>query len=414
MSLRCCGRTIVAGVAGCEGKYVTDYLVEHGPGKLKWLRALHRVLYPTPVCIHAGPALPPVGPCVFKEMEVMDMAVAPCYQPSHAHPGQPVSDCPVPHSAALKYCGFSCQDLSNLSSNRKDAPITFIEGKGKSGKTFAEFMSHLEVHGGQVVVCENLDEISKVTSEVRAHIMREFAQRGWVANVDTVKSKETGAITSRVRAYLIAMRPASFNIDKEAAHTLVNKMFATRKKLKSEPFPPDEVILRATDSYLSSALYAYEEPAQSKKSDWKENFERVLSVTSATWSDLAASIKADTTGTYKRLCEREQVTLALLKLKHPDAFAFEVSQSPGRESAYFGDVFGTITTHSKFVLNDVKGRELRLLTGKDLLLLQGMPKNTIDAALTYEDISDAGLRHLAGDAFEAGAFSSVPLSKRWW
>ena len=257
-------------------------------------------------------------------MEHMSGATAQCYQKSHAEGSSGAATCAVPSNDVtdVKICGFSCKDISNLSSNKKESNVTFVEGRGESGKTFQEFMDNLEAHGGKVVICENLDEISKVGSEIRAKIMREFAGRGWAANVTVVASKNHGSRTTRVRAYLVAVNHDAFNITKDEARGIIDNMFETQKELTVDLIPMDATILDAADSYVTWYNTLTCDEVKGSKQDWKEGFEQLLNKTTAnpTWSDLSSVIMVDTTGTYKKLPEREQFTLALLTLKNPGRF----------------------------------------------------------------------------------------------
>ena len=344
-----------------EAKYVTDYIVENDAQKIKWLKALFKSL---------GDYV--LQPCFFKEMVDMDKAVAPCS--SHDGPG---GNCAVPSNDAtpLKICGWSCVDFSKLSSNRPQAEVMFVEGRGKSGVTFHAFIDNLAAHGGEAVIGENLDDISKITGEVRAHVMSEFSKIGWVANVAKVESANHGSRTLRVRAYLIALNPAALGISKDDARTQISLMFKTRERLTCPTVDLAEVTLACDDQYLKTLPTEAQPPKEKDTFQWKKNLDALLeAVPSMNWSHITELIEADTTGTFKRLPEREQSQLAYLKLCHPDVFGYEVGQGPGRNSLYNDGCVGTITKKMKLVFNN----PLRLATGFDLLLLQGMPASSFE------------------------------------
>jgi site-specific DNA-cytosine methylase len=117
-------------------------------------------------------------------------------------------------------------------------------------------LSFLNNQGIVFWIGENVDELSKMSSDNRQHLSDALGEIGFVLVTVLAKSNDFGAATARERCWILALHCGRCGLDVDAARELLNKMAADIALLKMSQLPLSDFLLEPTSEYLSSLLSA--------------------------------------------------------------------------------------------------------------------------------------------------------------
>ena len=366
-------------------KYETVWSCENDANKQKWIKYMHQNESQT---------------CIFDDIESLHHMVCKCV----VHPDVPVCPVPEPRGERLAVAGFSCKDLSSLNKRARRAGTSALaNGTGSSAKTLRGLLLYLETSNMYVWVGENLDDLDKVFSVNRQFMLQELGNIGWVADTVSLDSSQLGAPTARKRAYIIAINCYKCNLSPEDSRKLLTSIVTCIQKLVVPMLPLTDFLLEDNDPYMQTFFESLGNRGGHAEPGWEKTFYAALSKAGMSWSECIVPDKTMKSKWYKTLKPREKMVLAYELKRHPQATCIDVGQSAGWSQVSETEVLPTMIPRGWFWIR-LEGREERLLTGKEMLMLHGFPKSSLANAGSF---SDGLFRDLAGNSFHAFAFMAT-------
>ena len=210
----------------------------------------------------------------------------------------------------IRIIGFSCVDFSKQSSSFDPEHLRFYKGEGQTGITFSSFMEDLRLHGGEAVIAENVDEITKLSSEVRMYILEKFHEMGWDCHIDLVESVLHGSNQTRVRGFITAFRRAAFDLSLNLRDNL-KAAAETRQEMQGIKVRDAETCLFTDEHWYTKQLEnltAEKEEPEGYFGEWRDQLETLMTP-QFLWSHLQPPEWLANLTLYSRLPEREKCLL---------------------------------------------------------------------------------------------------------
>ena len=108
--------------------------------------------------------------------------------------------------AVINITGFSCKDLSTYKGKTQCPKDQVLRsGQGTSGQTFQALLDHLTQSQCKIWIGENVDELSKMSSDNRLFLMSELNARGWVCDLASLAAGDFGCVADRSRTWILAL-----------------------------------------------------------------------------------------------------------------------------------------------------------------------------------------------------------------
>jgi site-specific DNA-cytosine methylase len=132
--------------------------------------------------------------------------------------------CPLSFSgskARLNTTGFSCKDLSKLKTMTGEQRDSVLRDPSTTtSSTFLGLLAVLDSLPSQCVyIGENVEELAKLHSPNRVHLLDTFREHGWVCSTRLLNAMKFGVPTARSRAWIVALHVDRLGISDEQAGT---------------------------------------------------------------------------------------------------------------------------------------------------------------------------------------------------
>ncbi len=262
------GQTIFDVLVSDKEKYNTVMTCEADARKQQWITGV----------VHQ---LTGSDSCCFKDMATLNRPCADCAQHK--------KECDVPEpdgGERLTVCGFSCKALSTMNShmqsaaNKLEASSSSVPNTSLS--TLKMLLEFLECQSMPYWLGENHDELGKMFSETRHTMMELLGEYGFVADTCILDASEFGALTSRKRAFIVALHCERLGITVLEARRTVREICTYVDKFKINPLCEDKFFLAEGDEYFQKELERVEEKLQQpvatdeKGSKWQPDLMNVI------------------------------------------------------------------------------------------------------------------------------------------
>ena len=337
--------------------------------------------------------------CIFEEMAGLPSGQGACA----AHGGH----CALPRNANIFVCGFSCKDLSRLSSRFNGAERESIlkMGMGTSGGTFQAVLGYTKLVRPAIVILENVDEMSRESSPNVMYLHQAFADIDYAGASKVLNTSDYGLPQARVRAWFVILDLRRFGCTAPEAQAMARTMLSRTELFKSSPRPLGSMCLKDADPRLQSELARRQESAKgdsSASSTWFETHRIFLKTKGLSWQEVVPPKTLQENPWFKVLPSREEQVLSYaLQYAGGNVTSADISQRIDRVSLGRDGVLPTITPHNKTWLVE-QGRPL---TGFEALGLQGFPMDILSSSEHCP--SDPQLMDLAGNAFSGPVVMAV-------
>ena len=179
------------------------------------------------------------------------------------------------------------------------------------------------------------------------------------------------------------------------------------ERLKVPGLPMSKFLLDEKDPYIATIFAQLKSDKDRQDKEWQENFWSALKKAGMTWSECTPPAATKASKWYDVLKPREKMVLAYELKLHPDAFAVDISQSPGWCGIGSDGALPTIIPRARIWLRQGEGFEERPLSGKECLMVHGFPKENLDRSA---DITDRLFADLAGNSFQGFSFMAALIA----
>ena len=156
--------------------------------------------------------------CMFEDITIHPQRVAPCK--THG------KDCRVPDRMDCFTCGFSCKDLSKLSTAQKDNILR--KAIGTSGKTLAALLNFANVCKPKTMILENVDALEEkpggVENDNLEFLYSAMQALSYSVSQRTLISSKFGLPQNRKRIFFVCIHHESFGLSPASGQALVDKI----------------------------------------------------------------------------------------------------------------------------------------------------------------------------------------------
>ena len=383
-------------------------------------------------------------PCLYPEIADTAALKCECMQPAHgAMKGKPAT-CEVPtgpRGPNILSAGTSCKEFSKLKLGFAQMRSCIRDKSGTSGATYHGFIRHVVTHEPPLVILENVAELLQPANRQN---LKDYIQMlrdaGYAAKVFKMKADRNGLPCRRPRCYTIAVHLVRTCMTHAHAHKALQQVFEIVDQLtligECEPF--EQFVMSNDDPRVERVLREMLEKKQDEKLDavWQKQHRGALDEQGLSWSSCVPSAKVQASPWYPALCTREKMQLGYQRqcshkmtldltqaLMRVPSSSLQKAEESDEEAVELIEVCSTLLPNSRVWVSEievdrgegddeVKGTAgERLLTGAEMLALQGYPNCHLDShAAIIARHSNALLGDLAGNMFSGGTYLTVFLA----
>eukprot|EP00959_Pyramimonas_sp_CCMP1952_P322707 6752761-Pyramimonas_sp.AAC.1 len=172
----------------------------------------------------------------------------------------------------------------------KSQVLKNADDNSTSHTTFEGLLSFLANHRPATWLGENVDEMDKVTSENRCHMIDKLGEIGYVVDTQVVHSSVHVAATARRRTWIIALQCNVLGLEVDEARSILKDMIKYIPSLQVKQLPLKDFLLNDKDKYVSEAFEnavkvhaqsSAESPASEAK--WKNDLTDLLRKKHMSW-----------------------------------------------------------------------------------------------------------------------------------
>eukprot|EP00959_Pyramimonas_sp_CCMP1952_P441822 9249358-Pyramimonas_sp.AAC.1 len=253
--------------------------------------------------------------CVFEDICAMGGEQAVCCV--HKGPKGEKQECRITmfeDTLTMCICGWSCRDLSKMNKKFTNKANVLSQTGNTSQTTFAGLVDFLANHRPAVWIGENVDEMSKVSSDNRCHMMEKLGDIGYVVDTIVLDSSEFGAATARKRTWIVALQCGVLNLEVVRAREIIKSVIKLVPTLKVAQIPLTNFLLGDSDPYVTEAFEhaqkVHETASSTAASDkWKKDLQDRLQKKGLSWSKCKAPAEIIEGRWYSTLPHRERMVL---------------------------------------------------------------------------------------------------------
>ena len=364
--------------------------------------------------------------CMFCDMTSLPERVAPCK--THG------KDCKVPERMACFTCGFSCKDLSKLSTAQKEHILR--KAIGSSGKTLAALLNFARVCKPKTMILENVDALEEKPGGVENDNLEFLYQAmhllSYSVSQRTLISSKFALPQQRKRVFFLCVHHESFGLTAASGQALVDRILdnTSNFEVPCGTMLDSDLILEGDDQLVQAELERRQEqlaPASKGPKDlellWPREHAAFFQTKGLSWKDMEASEELVANPWYQCLPRRykEVLDYQLWRMANPPAAdsdnagaeatvtSLDLSQSINRTTRGYDGIFQTITPKAMMWLPTPASGPARCLLGFEAMTLQGFPAGVLREAPAQE-FSDSQLADLAGNAFSGTVFGCILIS----
>ena len=266
---------------------VVSFACEKTPNKREWYLRLIEPRLAKPECL-------------FVDITELGSGTAKCAKHEQS--------CPVPVGQRLLVCGFSCKDLSKLSSTltEEEKACALAKSSGTTSSTFRGLLEVTELTKPDAIIMEDVDlftedkdtgtggmdvEDSDSFCTNLPFLIRSFRSLGYMLNYKRFSSAEYGVPQGRIRVYFVGVRLDVHDLTEEDATTMLNKIMAETDRFKIDPVPLPDLLLQANHPHVQhekQQLQSGGKRQSGNKSEqvWKKEHEAFFKSKGLSWRDL--------------------------------------------------------------------------------------------------------------------------------
>lgn len=283
---------------------------------------------------------------------------------------------------------------------------------GSTGKTVGGLLDHVGMYKPPVLIIENVAALVNPTSENWKAIKADIDSLQYVVKYFLMDSKDYGLHQRRPRAYLVAIRPSAFNLDMEAAYSLLQAIGQNVQRLKINPLSQDWVMLPDDSQIVEQVLSHMQsrETDEKEKADWfAEHISHVANLGVAS-NSIKVPDHVASSPWYQTLPAREQHILALHFQDSAPREEIDLTGSLGRNAKSSADESEVPCMIPNLKVWHVSRNRIKI--GYEMMLHQGMPMQRIldRSKVDVSQVNDKFLADLAGNAFCAPVYTAALLA----